>query len=597
MDYHSNFHVAAPFYPGAAAYGLAAPVAAAPVAIGSPGVSQLYTLEFSIHRVSNLVGVPASCRLAVAFSFGKFPTQLVYPHPSLSGAQPTSNTSSDPHRTVQYDCVSSQTFASGKSCAFAMAAEDWAALGPTPTVRCQLVDAAAAAPTPIAAAALPVDVSALTGRPGSSGGGAAGSENGFRLLTAGGVHVGLLFGSARIVPSGGNNTPTAAVGAGAALRAGRPRRAAPYVVKVTVDGAGSGGNDHRSSSGGRSAAVADSKRASTARRKTLLFAMQYDVLYQLRSDAATLHGTLRREHERLDTVGAPSTHPALLRLGSTVQRIVRLTNIAVQLCVQIAGGGSGSASEGSVPDPALLQPNALPAPKDGSVSHFLTYEVLYQLQALAAAVQGAVAGGAGGPFGAAAATSPSASVSASAAVRARLEVPLSSLHRQHARFVRRLAAEVATLTRGINIVVQATVDGHIGTRAALEEAAKDDYSSDGGSSSSSSSSSSDGSISDGDDKPFSSGKGAGKAPAAQAKPSSPAANARPGVVAHAAPPPPPVAVAPAVSPQRVLPVALPVAAPVVAAPIAAAPIAAAPIAAAPVAVAAEQPVTAPVASS
>ncbi|ORC92113.1 uncharacterized protein TM35_000043270, partial [Trypanosoma theileri] len=207
----------------------------------------------------------------------------------------------------------------------------------------------------------------------------------------------------------------------------------------------------------------------TAKKKTLLYILQYDVAYQIQSNCGTLYATLKREFTPLNAVTVnEKSKPMIDKVDNLVQGISKLANIALQLANQLAESAGESYTNVSSDEKTRRNPvNKLPIPREGSVAHFLMYQVLFQLQCLGTSL-----------------------CYVTAVYHQPLEVQISSLHHQHVKFIKKLAVEVQELTKYINIIVQSTIDGTFGSNKVLSSRSTSTYSSSFSSSSSSNSSSS-----------------------------------------------------------------------------------------------------------
>ncbi|RNF07922.1 hypothetical protein TraAM80_03070, partial [Trypanosoma rangeli] len=176
---------------------------------------------------------------------------------------------------------------------------------------------------------------------------------------------------------------------------------------------------------------------STVKKKTFFHVLQYGVAYQIQSNCGTLYATLKREFTLLDAVAVDEkSKPITDKLDCVVQQILKSANIVIQLANQLAESSGMDYTSASVEDSSRRNPvNKLPIPREGSVAHFLMYHVLFQLQCLGTNL-----------------------CHLTTAYRQPLEVRLSTLHRQHVKYIKYLCIEVQELTTRINIIVQSTID-------------------------------------------------------------------------------------------------------------------------------------------
>ncbi|PBJ73244.1 hypothetical protein BCY84_14116 [Trypanosoma cruzi cruzi] len=211
------------------------------------------------------------------------------------------------------------------------------------------------------------------------------------------------------------------------------------------------------------------KRGSTAKKKTLLYILEYEVACQIQSNCKMLYATLRREFTPLDAVNVNAkTKPMTEKADCVVQRILQSANVVIQLADQLAESSGQEHTSTPVEAHGRRQPvNELPLPREGSVAHFLTYQVLFQLQCLGMNLHHVT----------------------TLYCRA-LDVRVSTLHSQHVKFIKRLCADVQELTKCINIIVQSTIDRNHSDEKADSKSSKTTYSSHFNSCSSSSESSS-----------------------------------------------------------------------------------------------------------
>ncbi|KPI83200.1 hypothetical protein ABL78_7780 [Leptomonas seymouri] len=263
----------------------------------------------------------------------------------------------------------------------------------------------------------------------------------------------------------------------------------PYIVRVVVGesdrrrrGARLGrrdseGDDERSrevapahgdaSGGGRHSSPVRRVSANTASKESLLYVLQYDVAYQLQSLSETTAAVLLREHTVLTNTplssGGKGDGVNIEKLTKSIDRsvaqMVKLSNIVLQVANQLIDNSpapprTGASREVNGMAQQKRNPvNKLPIPADGSVGHYLQYDVLYQLQCLGTSL-----------------------AYVTLAYRDTLETPLSAIPQQHAEFCLSLGDEVQKLTRLLNILIQSSVDGTLGLAAPASTAtvAKDE---------------------------------------------------------------------------------------------------------------------------
>jgi lambda repressor-like predicted transcriptional regulator len=199
-----------------------------------------------------------------------------------------------------------------------------------------------------------------------------------------------------------------------------------------------------------------------ANEESLLYVLQYDVAYQLQSLSETIAAALQREHPVLSGTslageskdGGLSISKLTKTIDHTVAQMVRLANIVLQVANQLIDGSPAPARAGTsreVKDMARQKRNPvnkLPTPADGSVGHYLQYDVLYQLQCLGTNL-----------------------TYVTLAYRDVLDTPLSAIPKQHADFCLDLGDGVQRLTKLLNILIQSSVDGAFGPASAANTAA------------------------------------------------------------------------------------------------------------------------------
>lgn len=184
----------------------------------------------------------------------------------------------------------------------------------------------------------------------------------------------------------------------------------------------------------------------TAEENTLLYLLQYDVAYQLQSLSETVAATIQREYDVLNGAKLDAHAPGHLlnRIGQSVANIVKLSNIALQIANQLVEGTPAPSRPGTnraISDHAKQRRNPvnkLPSTSEGTVGHYLTYDVLYQLQCLGVNIS-----------------------YTTLAYRTALQVPLTSLPEQHVKFCKSIGSQVQELTKQVNILIQSTLDGRI----------------------------------------------------------------------------------------------------------------------------------------
>ncbi|CAC9545976.1 conserved hypothetical protein [Leishmania infantum JPCM5] len=196
--------------------------------------------------------------------------------------------------------------------------------------------------------------------------------------------------------------------------------------------------------------------ANTAEKSSLLHLLQYDVAYQLQSLSETVAAALHREHDVLtrtplkgpDKSGAVSTSRLTKSIDNHVASIVRVANIILQVANQLVDNSPAPPRIGTSREVKDMirqwrnPVNKLPLPAEGSVGHYLQYDVLYQLQCLGTNLAYMIV-----------------------AYRAALDTPLSSIPAQHVEYCDELGHEIQHLTKHINILVQSSVDGTLSTAA------------------------------------------------------------------------------------------------------------------------------------
>lgn len=235
----------------------------------------------------------------------------------------------------------------------------------------------------------------------------------------------------------------------------------PYIVRVVVGDSNrrrhparpANGDDagatvshdavHRSSGGHRLS-------ANTASNDSLLYVLQYDVAYQLQSLSETTAAVLQREHPLLSStplrsegnVGGVGVARLTKSIDRSVAQMMKLANIVLQVANQLIDSSpapprTGSSREIKEMAQQKRNPvNKLPTPAANSVGHYLQYDVLYQLQCLGTNLS-----------------------YVTLAYRDALDAPLSAIPQQHADFCASLGSEVQRLTKLLNILIQASVDG------------------------------------------------------------------------------------------------------------------------------------------
>ncbi|KAG5466930.1 hypothetical protein LSCM1_01107 [Leishmania martiniquensis] len=196
--------------------------------------------------------------------------------------------------------------------------------------------------------------------------------------------------------------------------------------------------------------------ANTAEKGSLLHLLQYDVAYQLQSLSETVAAALHREHDVLtrtplkgpDKSSAVSTSKLAESINHHVANIVKVANIVLQVANQLVDNSPAPPRIGTsrqVKDMARQRRNPvnkLPVPAEGSVGHFLQYDVLYQLQCLGTNLS-----------------------YMTIAYRAALDIPLSSIPAQHIEYCNELGHAIQHLTKHIHILVQSSVDGILSSTA------------------------------------------------------------------------------------------------------------------------------------
>lgn len=237
----------------------------------------------------------------------------------------------------------------------------------------------------------------------------------------------------------------------------------PYIVRVVVGESDRGprrSGQPAQPHPGSASAPGDGPRhlpANTAEKGSLLHLLQYDVAYQLQSLSETVAAVLQREHDVLnrtplraadsgDAAAGVSTATLTRSIDHHVAAIVKLANIILQVANQLVDSSPAPARVGTSRELTELARqrrnpvNKLPAPGEGSVAHYLQYEVLYQLQCLGTNLS-----------------------YVTLAYRTALDTPLASLPAQHVEYCDELGREIQHLTKRLNILVQSSVDGTLGT--------------------------------------------------------------------------------------------------------------------------------------
>ncbi|CBZ30899.1 conserved hypothetical protein [Leishmania mexicana MHOM/GT/2001/U1103] len=196
--------------------------------------------------------------------------------------------------------------------------------------------------------------------------------------------------------------------------------------------------------------------ANTAEKSSLLYLLQYDVAYQLQSLSETVAAALHREHDVLtrtplkgpDKSGTVSTSRLTKSIDHHVASIVRVANIVLQVANQLVDNSPAPPRIGTSREVKDMvrqwrnPVNKLPLPAEGSIGHYLQYDVLYQLQCLGTNLSYMIV-----------------------AYRAALDIPLSSIPAQHVEYCDELGHEIQHLTKHINILIQSSVDGTLSTAA------------------------------------------------------------------------------------------------------------------------------------
>jgi hypothetical protein len=418
-----------------------------------------FRLELTVY---DIVGIPPAVGTTptLRFKFWRYGAEVLRPH-------------GDPTTRGDVHVVS---FAAVKTCTFLLTeADERAMVEAGPPLLLELVDSRGAVASSVAIRVPTVDASAAAAPAtklvylmrDSQHGTGGNIEIACRVVrepagagTAGGQLGGTYQGAARVYPGANEGVQSPSKTAPA------HGDSAPIVVKVRLhDKAGGGLRLHNEPVGSDGSVRVHEALRGVATKRTLLYLLQYKVCYQVKSCCDNLVAVLKREHARLNTPPAAVAKVAFRRLVKAVHRILRDLNIAVQLASQLHGSGAAFATMDPVPA------NNLPTAAKGSVAELLQFDVLYQLQGAAAQAAHVIAHD-----------------------RDRLEIPIATLAEQHAAVFRRLPNEVNQLTRNVNVIVQATVDGALEAYVKAKDmgGAADDYSdSEFDSKSSSSSSSSD----------------------------------------------------------------------------------------------------------
>lgn len=222
----------------------------------------------------------------------------------------------------------------------------------------------------------------------------------------------------------------------------------PYIVRVVVDDSKAGKRGGQKSSS-----------VNTAAPESFLYTLQYDVAYQLQSTSEFLATTLRHDGSRLGAAALTDKGKLLMsKIDHCVERIVRLSNIILQVANQLIEDNPAPGQTGTTRDLPLSKEekesaahlkrnpvNKLPTPRESSVAHFLTYNVLFQLQCIGSNLY-----------------------YITAVYHDALEVSMAAIPKQHAEFCAGLAGEVQQLTRQVNIMIQSALDGKLGALPAAE---------------------------------------------------------------------------------------------------------------------------------
>ncbi|RNF26636.1 uncharacterized protein Tco025E_01428, partial [Trypanosoma conorhini] len=448
-------------------------------------------LEIAVKRLHGLVNMSSSARVVFAVRFSSFPEIFIRPQIGGGGGVV--------ERAPAGDRILSLTYNVCHKAEFYLSDDEYRRIFPAQCV-CRVYDEGQQQ----------ASLSWLCPCPLSTAPAAeARQHSNYAMCDGAGKTMGFAEMSCRVVPAEEAMLPTAVVpGATATSVVSRQLSSPvatskltvngkPYLIRVVLDGAGGHKRSKRShkmkqgghrgsspakpatsgagvvvdgtlpqkeaekSSQGRPLEAADAhgRRRSTspAKKKTLLHVLQYDVAYQIQSNCGTLYATLKREFAPLDAVAVnEKSKPMTDKLDCVVQRILKSANIVIQLANQIAESSGTDYTDASVEGNGRRNPvNKLPLPREGSVAHFLTYNVLFQLQCLGTSL-----------------------CHLTSAYRQPLKVRLSTLHRQHLKYIKHLCVEIQELTKCINIIVQSTIDRSFAGGDAFSKLSASAYSSD-----------------------------------------------------------------------------------------------------------------------
>ncbi|EKF31731.1 hypothetical protein MOQ_004427 [Trypanosoma cruzi marinkellei] len=462
-----------------------------------------YRLEIAVKRLHGLVNMSSLARIIFVVRFSSFPEIFIRPHISGGGGVVVQSSTGDGILSLTYNvCHKAE---------FCLTDDECREMFPAQCV-CRMYDEGQrqasvswVCPCPLLTA------QAAEGRRHSNYAmcDGAGKTMGFAEMSCRVIHIDERVLSSLADP--GANSPSVVSGPvpPSTPTAKLTVNGKPYVIRVVVDGTDVGEGKkrrHRRTQGGHQESLPENspssgaviavdgksaqkneekrtgdcrlenadecgqrKRGSASRKKTLLHILQYDVACQIQSNCEMLYATLRREFTPLDAVNVNAkTKPVTEKADCVVQRILQSANVVIQIANQLAESSGQEHTSTPVEDHGRRQPvNNLPLPREGSVAHFLTYQVLFQLQCLGMNLH-----------------------HITTLYRRAMDVRLSTLHSQHLKFIKKLCLDVQELTKCINIIVQSTIDRSNGDDKADSKSSKTTYSSHFTSGSSSSESSS-----------------------------------------------------------------------------------------------------------
>nr|CAJ2480575.1 unnamed protein product [Leishmania braziliensis] len=439
-----------------------------------------YRLEVAVKRVSGLnpLIASASSMIAVEVRFLNFPPIMIHPQGYAVGDTVTYNVC---HKADFRMCSeqAAANFPAMCQCQLVSVNEGAVAGGARWSCPCLLV------PQPDAAAQLSLRTYANYVISNAAGGAVGYADMSCRVLlqdppSTAPVPISMPVPQASVTPLPVAAPPASALEPSRGTSADQGK---PYIVRVVV---GESDRHRRPSQDTRWDGVQDASRghevtvtrasasdrghpprrvsANTAEKGSLLHLLQYDVAYQLQSLSETVAAALHREHDVLtrtplkgpDKSDALSTSRLTKSIDDHVASIVKVANIVLQVVNQLVDNSPAPPRIGAsrvVNDMArqMRNPvNKLPLPAEGSIGHYLQYDVLYQLQCLGTNLS-----------------------YMTVAYRAVLDTPLSSIPVQHVAYCDELGHEIQHLTKQISILVQSCVDGTLST-AALSAAPRPD---------------------------------------------------------------------------------------------------------------------------